>query len=109
MQIIAETLSVTLKNARKRSEFTVEALAEKIGVTERYLYRIENGGQIPSVQVLYRLIRELSISPEAIFYPEKETKQSEIDTLVHMMVQCDERSLSIIRATIEAALDSQEQ
>ena len=31
-----------IKAAREKSDLTVEALAEKVGVTERHLYRIEN-------------------------------------------------------------------
>ena len=42
-----DTLGNVIKSAREKSEITVEALAEKIGITERYLYRIENVGKKP--------------------------------------------------------------
>ena len=35
-----------IKSARQNSDFTMESLAAKIGVTERHLYRIENEGDI---------------------------------------------------------------
>lgn len=66
-----ETLGSILKAAREKSGITIEALAERAEITERYLYRIENEGKKPSFDVLYKLIRELSISADSIFYPEK--------------------------------------
>lgn len=64
-----ETFGKIIKSARQRSEFTMEELAERVGITERYLYRIENEDKKPSYDVLYKLIRELSISPDLIFLP----------------------------------------
>ena len=86
---------------------TVETLANKVGVTERFIYRIENEGKKPSYEILYKLIRELAIVPDQIFFPEKQIKDSEMENLVRMLYNCDERSMQIIKATIKAALDSQ--
>ena len=47
-----ETLGKIIKSARQRSELTMEELAERIGITERYLYRIENEGKKPSYDIL---------------------------------------------------------
>lgn len=102
-----ETLGEILKAARQRVDITMEALAEKAGITERYLYRIENEGKKPSYDVLYKLIRELSMSADSIFYPEKPSKDSEAEDLVRMLYSCDERSMKIIKATVKAALESQ--
>ena len=51
------------------------------------------------------LVRELSILPESIFYPEKLVEDSEVENLIRMMYNCDERSMAIIKATIKAAID----
>ena len=107
MHSIHETLSCVIKSARKRSEFTMEELAAKIGITERYMYRIENEGKAPSFEVLHKLIRELSIAPDMIFYPEKPSKDSEAENLVRMIYSCDERSMEIVKATVKAVLDTQ--
>ncbi len=103
-----ETLGSIIKVARQHAEITIEALADKVGITERYLYRIENEGKYPSYEVLYRIIRELSINPDLIFYPEKPSKDSKAEDLVRMLYNCDERSMKIIKATAKAALESQE-
>jgi len=66
------------------------------------LYRIENEGKKPSFDVLYKLIRTLTISSDSIFYPEKPSKESEIEDLVRMLYNCNERDLEIIKATVKA-------
>lgn len=101
-----DNFSVIIKNARLQSEFTMEELAEKLGVTERYLYRIENENKKPSYDVLYKLIRVLSISPDLIFYPEKNSETSEIDTLIRTLCNCDQRLLPVVRATITALIEA---
>ena len=97
-----ETLGHVIKKARKHHNLTIEALAEKIGVSERYLYRIENEGKKPSFDVLYSLVRTLSISSDSIFYPEKPSKESEIEDLVRMLYNCNERDLEIVKAVVKA-------
>ena len=101
-----DTLSSVIKTAREKASITIEALAEKVGITERYLYRIENEDKKPSYDVLCKLIRELSISPDSIFYPEKLSKDSEVENLIRMLYRCDERSLEVIRATAKALIDT---
>lgn len=97
-----ETLGQVIKKARKHHNLTIEALAEKIGVSERYLYRIENEGKKPSFDVLYSLVRTLSIYSDSIFYPEKPSKESEIEDLVRMLYNCNERDLEIVKAVVKA-------
>lgn len=38
-------LGKIIKNARVKADMTVETLANKVGVTERFIYRIENEGK----------------------------------------------------------------
>lgn len=101
-----EALGDIIKSARQQNGITIETLADKVSITERYLYRIENEGKKPSYDVLYKLIRELSISPDSIFYPEKPAKDSEIENLLRILSECDERSLKVIKATARALIDT---
>lgn len=107
MQKQPETPSEIIKAARDKSDLTVEELTDRVGITERYLYRIENEGKVPTFEVLKKIVRELAIDGNLIFYPEKPVKDSEVEDLVRMLYSCDDRSLKIIRATIKAALESQ--
>ena len=106
MRKIPNTLGDIIKNAREKAGITIEALANKVDITERYLYRIENENKKPSYDVLYKLIRELSISPDLIFYPEKPSKDSEVENLLRQLSDCDDRSLQVIKATAKALMDT---
>ena len=101
-----ETLGCIIKAARESAGITIEALANKVDITERYLYRNENEGKKPSFDVFYKLIRELSISADSIFYPEKPSKDSEVENLLRMLSACDERSLEVVKATVKALIDT---
>jgi len=103
----SETVNDVIKKARQATDITVEKLAEKTGITERYLYRIENEGKVPSYDVLNKLVHALNIPPDLIFNPKKPSKVSEIESLARMLYNCDKRSLEIIKATVKAALESQ--
>ena len=71
MHEISDTLGDVVKAARENKSITIECLAEKLGISERYLYRIENEQQKTELLYLYKLIRELGINPDNIFNPEK--------------------------------------
>ncbi len=101
-----ETLGDIIKAARQKSKITIEELAAKVDVSERYLYRIENEGKKPSFEILYKLIRELAITPDLIFYPERSAKVSEVENLIRRLHNCDERSLEVIKATATALIDT---
>lgn len=102
-----DILSSVIKSARENADITIEALAAKVNISERYIYRIENEQKRPSFNVLFKLIRALAINSDLIFYPDKPCKDTEIEDLIRMLYNCDERSMEIIKATVKAALESQ--
>ena len=107
MQKRPETLGEIIKTARDKSDLTVEELTARVGISERYLYRIENEGKVPTFEVLKKIVRELAIDGNLIFYPEKPVKDSEVEDLVRLLYSCYDLPLKIIRATVKAALESQ--
>jgi len=96
----SETLGDIIKYYREKSDYTVEELANKIGITERYLYRIENEGKKPSYDILYKIIRILKISPEIIFFPDMISNSSNMIRIIHMLSLCDEKNLNKIEKII---------
>ena len=106
MQKRPETLGEIIKTARDKSGLTVEELTARVGISERYLYRIENEGKVPKFEVLKKLVRELAIDANSIFYPEKPSKDSEVENLLRMLSACDERSLEVVKATAKALIDT---
>ena len=47
-----DKLGEVLKTSREQAGITVEALAEKVNKSVRYIYRLESGDQKPSYQLL---------------------------------------------------------
>lgn len=99
-----ETLGDIIKIAREQSNFTVEQLAEKVGISERYLYKIENEGKKPSYDVLYKLIRTLSISADIIFYPEKMIEDTDIEYIINILSTCNHNSVNLVKLIIQALI-----
>jgi len=106
MHVNLDRLGVILKAARKNNNLTREQLAERINISPRYLMSIENENKKPSYNVLFRLIRELGISADTIFYPEGKYTTTEIDQFTRLLYQCDERDLKILAATAKALLET---
>ncbi len=101
-----DTLGSVIKSAREKNNITVEDLATQLGITERYLYRIENEGQKPRYALLYKLIRALSIPADTIFYPEMTDIESETADLIRMLCRCDKRFLTVAKSILQALIDA---
>ena len=100
MHTNTETLGDIIKYYREKSDYTVEELANRVGISERYLYRIENEGKKPSFDVLYSIIRFLYIPPDIIFYPELQKKNQSINSLFYMLIDCDEKTINTTKKII---------
>jgi len=51
-----------MKSARQKSGLSQKTLADRIGVTEQYVYYIENGHRRPSVNVAKKIAAELDFN-----------------------------------------------
>ena len=107
MEDLHEYFGLAIKNARLDCGLTQEALAERAGISCRYLIAIENEGRIPKLPAVYRLIHSLHISADRIFYPEQPPKDSERAQLTHMLGSCSDRDLHILLCTARAMLQEQ--
>ncbi|SCH33597.1 HTH-type transcriptional regulator immR [uncultured Ruminococcus sp.] len=94
-----------LKQARQKMGYTREQLSERVGISLRYLTAIENEQKRPSYDVLYRLLHNLGLSADSIFYPEKESDTEE-KQLLRLLQQCSERDRKIVKSVIDALLDN---
>ena len=103
---IPESPGHIIKSARERAEITIEALAIKADISERYLYRIKNEGKKPSYDVLYRIIRALNASADIFFYPEKRTVDTEVDHLLRTLCDGDSWALEVNKATATALINT---
>lgn len=103
-----DILGSILKSARKDRGLTREQLAEIINITPRYLMSIENESKKPSYDILFKLIRELGITSDTIFYPENQKTNTKTEQLIRLLYLCNERELNIVTATVNALLQNKE-
>lgn len=105
MEKIIDQLGQTIKRSRQAAELTQDELAERVGVTGRYIMALENEHKQPSFEVLCKIILVLNIPADSIFYPENKYRENEKEQLARLLSACDERDLKVITATIKALLE----
>ncbi len=101
---IDKDLGLRLKKARTDQKLTYEELAEKSGVSSRYIKEIENHGNVLSIEKPGQLIRALHISADPFFYPDAQTDNLDYKRLLVYLSQCTEEQITTILAIVEAYL-----
>ena len=101
---IDKEMGFRLKKARTDLKLTYEELAEKSGVSSRYIKEIENHGNVPSLEKLGQLIRALHISADPFFYPAAPSDNLDYQRLLIYLSQCTEEQITTILAIVEAYL-----
>lgn len=66
MPLSKEMIGKRISNARKAIGLTQAELSEKVGISEKYLSRMENGKQVPSVVVVAKICEALCISADTL-------------------------------------------
>ena len=102
-----DTLGRVIKDARIRAGLSRKIIASRLSITPRHLMSIENGRQKPSYDLLYRLIRELSVPTEPIFYPELTYDSIELKQVATLLRMCDDKEISVINAALHSLLKSE--
>lgn len=105
MLYTADKLGEIIKTSRLKMGLTRDQLSEKIGISPRYLMSIEHEGKKPSYDVLFQLIRYLTINANDIFFPESIADTNEERKLLDQMIKlCDKYEINVILATAKALL-----
>jgi len=76
-----DRLGDVVKSTRQLMKLTQLQLADRLGITVRYLKAIENSGRKPSYDLLVRIVRELDIPTDIVFYPEHEIEKPAVKIL----------------------------
>ena len=92
-----------MREARRAKGYTVEKLAEQVGVTKRFISSIESGERAPGYENLRSLIHCLGISADQIFYPDL-TEDTDAQQVMRLYGKCSDHDKQIIKAVIDAAL-----
>lgn len=98
-----------LKKERQRLGYTRERIAERAGISPRYLAAIELEEKIPKADVMIRIIRAMGISADNIIYMPQQDNTSESDHLAWLLLQCTPKERRIVAAIIDTMLDDRRQ
>ena len=85
---------------------TQDEVAEKVGITTRFLMALENEEKRPSLDILLRLVDVLNIPGDAILHPQLQTIDDEDEQLIRMMMRLNSRDKQVIRSTILSMLET---
>lgn len=97
-------LGESIYRNRKRQRMTQAELAEKAGVTEQTIRKIEHGEGNPQLDVLCALITTLMIDPAEIFYPQVDTEDPARKQLEILLGDCSDDQIRNLLPVVEAAL-----
>ena len=100
MRNISDELGSVIREARMVNKQTQKQLAARLNISTHYLLSIENNRKKPSYDLLFRIIRELSIPADKIFYPEFAQSKAEIDELRRLLAQCSEKEAHLVKAAL---------
>ncbi len=100
-------LGQEIKRKREANGWTQEYLGQLIDRTSHTVMYMENRGQHPSLNILYRVVTVLDISVDQFFSPKRQTKVSERRRIVNSLLDSlSERELSVIESTAEGLIRS---
>lgn len=75
---IKELIGVRIKSLRQGKGLTQEALAEKVGISSKYLSSIERGKENPTLDTLIKLAKALKVELFEIFLYAHEASSSKV-------------------------------
>ena len=104
MSDYSKILGESIYRNRKQKRMTQAELAEKAGVTEQTIRKIEHGDGNPQFEVVCALVTTLMIDPAEIFYPEADPEDPARKELEILLGDCSEGQIRDLLPVIEAVL-----
>ena len=94
-----------MKAKRKKLNWTLEQLSERIGVSHNYMGHIERGTRIPSVPILLKMASELDVSLDYLFGDQTPSSYSHyIDKMISKMKNLNEAQQKQLYDVFESAM-----
>ena len=89
---VTEKLGKRVKKMRKSVKITQQKLAEKVGLSDKYIGAIERGERSPSVKTLDKIANALGIELLELFYFEEDEVASKETILQSLMDRLKKRN-----------------
>lgn len=104
MSDYSKNLGESIYKNRKRMKLTQAELAERSGVTEQTIRKIEHGEGNPQLDVLCSLIKTLGIDPGEILFPRQESTCPARKQLEILLADCSDKQIYDLLPIVEASL-----
>lgn len=85
--------------------YTREQLADRVGISARYVASMELNDKLPSMDVLLLLIQALGCTANDLLMPERAKDKSQGDHVKLLFEQCSERDQQILLAVLNKMMD----
>ncbi len=106
MDIVGKKFGNKLKELRKKNDLSQSALAEKIGVDEKYISRLETASSTPSFSMIVKLSGALSIEPKMLFtFDYMRPKDELINDIMIKLKKTSESNVQLIYKMVEGVID----
>lgn len=99
-----QALGKVIRRAREEKNLSQAALAEKVGIGKHTVMNIENYRGNPKLEVIFRLIRELEIPADLVFFPEDSQDSEEKQKLIRAIQNCSEEEIGAATAVLHTLL-----
>ena len=99
----------SLRRAREKREYTREQIAERAGISPRFVSAIENDRRKPSLDVLIRLVHAIGTSFDEVLAPQSIPEDYTADRIKRLITQCSQRDQELILGLIDKMLDNKEE
>lgn len=97
-----KTLGEIVRETRKSKQMSQEVLAERIGVCKRTIIDLERDTTNPKFELLYLLVRELTLPLDQIFYQDLIKTSSLKEKLMQEVDNCSETEMQFILAVVKS-------
>lgn len=105
MSEYSKRLGRAVYKKRKALKLTQTELAERTGVTEQTIRKIEHGNGNPQLSVLGPLIKDLQIDPAEIFYSQVSRENGVRKPLDLLLSECTDRQIMELFPVFKAVID----
>lgn len=103
------TFGSAFRKMREKCDYTREQVADRAGISPRFLAAIENENRKPSLDVLVRLVHSIGVSFDEVLEPHLTTESETTDRIRRLVSQCSKRDQELLLALINQMLDTKQE
>jgi len=92
----------TIKFFREKNNLTQQELAEKIGISDKHMSKIERGIYVPTLTNFIKIVSVLNISLSEFNFPEIEEHKSSRRELLELIQASNENEIEYFLAVFKA-------